>query len=115
MAPMTSKIAGALTLVLLLVLTAVTEGQVLPTPCCRIDCCDGKPECCDPGFAATVVTMAVTTPAAAVTTSKARPAATTAGTTMAPGAAADVLLSRPQSGVCKRDLAQGEAETNFSW
>lgn len=83
MAPMTSKIAGALTLVLLLVLTAVTEGQVLPTPCCRIDCCDGKPECCDPGFAATVVAMAVTTPAAAVTTSKARPAATTAGTTMA--------------------------------
>uniref|UniRef100_A0A0E0LMD8 Uncharacterized protein n=1 Tax=Oryza punctata TaxID=4537 RepID=A0A0E0LMD8_ORYPU len=43
---MTSKIVGAL--------------KFLPTPCCRIDCCDGKPECCDP-----VVATAVTTPAAA--------------------------------------------------
>ncbi|KAL5212375.1 hypothetical protein ABZP36_023222 [Zizania latifolia] len=47
-----SKIVGALALVLL-VLTA-SEGQVLPTPFCRIDCCDGKPECCEPGTAATV-------------------------------------------------------------
>uniref|UniRef100_A0A0E0CMD1 Granulins domain-containing protein n=1 Tax=Oryza meridionalis TaxID=40149 RepID=A0A0E0CMD1_9ORYZ len=85
MAPMTSKIVGALTLVLLLVLTAVSEGQVLPTPCCRIDCCDGKPECCDPGpgAATVVVATAVTTPAAAVTSEARSSAATTAGTTMA--------------------------------
>uniref|UniRef100_A0A0E0K1H6 Uncharacterized protein n=1 Tax=Oryza punctata TaxID=4537 RepID=A0A0E0K1H6_ORYPU len=81
---MTSKIVGATALVLL-VLTAVSEGQVLPTPCCRIDCCDGKPECCDPGAAvATVVAAtAVTTPAAAAVTSKAGPAAATAGATKA--------------------------------
>ncbi|KAF0906510.1 hypothetical protein E2562_011492 [Oryza meyeriana var. granulata] len=70
---MASKIIGALALVLL-VLTA-SEGQVLPTPCCRIDCCDGKPECCDPGTA--TVNAAVTLPAAVVASAaaaKARPA-----------------------------------------
>ena len=44
---MASKMIGALFLVLLLALTP-SHGQVMPTPCCRFDCCDGKPECCGP-------------------------------------------------------------------
>ncbi|CAL5057529.1 unnamed protein product [Urochloa decumbens] len=36
-------------LVLALLVLGAAEGQVLPTPCCRIDCCDGKPECCGAG------------------------------------------------------------------
>uniref|UniRef100_A0A0D9VHG6 Granulins domain-containing protein n=1 Tax=Leersia perrieri TaxID=77586 RepID=A0A0D9VHG6_9ORYZ len=76
---MASKIVSALALVLL-VLTA-SEGQVLPHPCCRINCCNGKPECCDPWLppgASSVVDAAVTLPAAAVASAaaaKARPAA----------------------------------------
>ncbi|KAF8653050.1 hypothetical protein HU200_062489 [Digitaria exilis] len=57
----TKKMIGALVLVLLVV--GMAEAQVLPIPCCRFDCCDGKPECCGagPGMAA----AAVTTPAVA--------------------------------------------------
>uniref|UniRef100_J3LE44 Granulins domain-containing protein n=1 Tax=Oryza brachyantha TaxID=4533 RepID=J3LE44_ORYBR len=94
---MASKIVGALVLVLLL-LAAVSEGQVLPTPCCRIDCCDGQPECCDPGAAADVST-AVTLQAAvaSIAGAKARPAtarpATPAGTMAREGAFA---LKKPQ-------------------
>ncbi|KQJ94893.1 hypothetical protein BRADI_3g13898v3 [Brachypodium distachyon] len=46
---MGSKMIGAFLLVLLAVF-AVSDAQVLPTPCCRFSCCDGKPECCDPGY-----------------------------------------------------------------
>ncbi|KQK23036.1 hypothetical protein BRADI_1g70871v3 [Brachypodium distachyon] len=48
---MAPKMVGAFLLVLL-ALTA-SNAQVLPTPCCRFDCGDGKPECCDPGYVAT--------------------------------------------------------------
>ncbi|CAN6238422.1 unnamed protein product [Urochloa humidicola] len=44
---MGSKIVAALLLALLVL--GAAEGQILPTPCCRIDCCDGKPECCAAG------------------------------------------------------------------
>ena len=41
------KIVAALALALLVL--GAAEAQVLPTPYCRIDCCDGKPECCSAG------------------------------------------------------------------
>ncbi|KAF8693556.1 hypothetical protein HU200_038958 [Digitaria exilis] len=47
MAMGTKKMIGALVLVLLVV--GAAEAQVLPIPCCRFDCCDGKPECCGAG------------------------------------------------------------------
>jgi hypothetical protein len=47
---MASKMIGALFLVLLLALTH-SDGQVLPPPCCRFNCCNGDRECCGPGDA----------------------------------------------------------------
>ncbi|KAG0533547.1 hypothetical protein BDA96_04G202500 [Sorghum bicolor] len=66
-------VAAVVALALLLVLGAA-EAQILPTPCCRIDCCDGKPECCGPGTGMPVVDAV--TPAAvafAGNDAKARP------------------------------------------
>ncbi|CAL4887123.1 unnamed protein product [Urochloa decumbens] len=54
------KTVCALVVLVLLVLSAA-EGQVLPTPCCRIDCCDGKPECCAAGPFMDVGAAAATT------------------------------------------------------
>jgi hypothetical protein len=69
------KIVAALALALLVLSAA--EAQVLPTPCCRIDCCDGKRECCGPGpgpgMAVTVNADAVTRPAAVAFASNAKP------------------------------------------
>ena len=49
------KIVAALAMALLVL--GAAEGQVLPTPCCRFDCCDGI-RCCvaSPGMAVDVVT-----------------------------------------------------------
>jgi hypothetical protein len=73
--PMGRKIVAALALALLVLSAA--EAQVLPTPCCRIDCCDGKRECCGPGpgpgMAVTVNADAVTRPAAVAFASNAKP------------------------------------------
>ncbi|OQU85195.1 hypothetical protein SORBI_3004G190300 [Sorghum bicolor] len=44
---MCCKIVAALAMALLLVL-GTAEAQVLPTPCCRFDCCDGI-RCCVAG------------------------------------------------------------------
>ena len=74
-----TKMVGALVVVALLAAGAA-EGQVLPTPCCRIDCCDGRPECCGPG-----PWMAPAAPKAAAATAppppgaRARPAAREVG------------------------------------
>ncbi|CAL5021286.1 unnamed protein product [Urochloa decumbens] len=53
-------------LVLALLVLGAAEGQVLPTPCCRIDCCDGKPECCGAGPFMDVGAAAATSPPADV-------------------------------------------------
>lgn len=52
----------AVVLALALLVLGAAEAQVLPIPCCRIDCCDGKPECCGagPGMAVDAVTPLVT-------------------------------------------------------
>jgi hypothetical protein len=54
--------------VLVLLVLGAAEAQVLPTPCCRIDCCDGKPECCAAGpyMAAVDYAAATTSPPADV-------------------------------------------------
>jgi len=71
-----TKMVGALVVEALLAAGAA-EGQVLPTPCCRIDCCDGRPECCGPGpwmapAAARVVAATAPPPAHAGVASDAR-------------------------------------------
>jgi hypothetical protein len=72
---MASKMIGALFLVLLLALTQ-SDGQVLPTPCCRLNCCDGKPECCSPGYGPLIIAEAPSTsPAPAPSTLEAAPTA----------------------------------------
>ena len=66
------KIVSALALALLVI--GAAEAQILPTPCCRIDCCDGKPECCSAG--PWMAVDAVTPPSAvafAASDAKARP------------------------------------------
>uniref|UniRef100_A0A0D9VHG7 Bifunctional inhibitor/plant lipid transfer protein/seed storage helical domain-containing protein n=1 Tax=Leersia perrieri TaxID=77586 RepID=A0A0D9VHG7_9ORYZ len=73
---MASKIVGALALVFL-VLTA-SESQVLPHPCCRFNCCDGRPECCaasgPPGASSIDATVTLLLAAVASTAAaKARP------------------------------------------
>jgi hypothetical protein len=52
---MCCKIVAALAMALLVL--GAAEGQVLPTPCCRFDCCDGI-RCCvaSPGMAVDAVT-----------------------------------------------------------
>ncbi|TKW39905.1 hypothetical protein SEVIR_1G210400v4 [Setaria viridis] len=72
-------IVGALVLALLVM--GAAEAQILPTPCCRIDCCDGKPECCAAGpyMAAVDYAAAATSPTAdvdgvVVRNARARPA-----------------------------------------
>ncbi|AQK72001.1 hypothetical protein Zm00014a_029842 [Zea mays] len=69
------KIVAALALALLVL--GAAEAQVLPTPCCRIDCCDGKRECCGPGSGSgpgmAVTVNAVTRPAAVAFASNAKP------------------------------------------
>ncbi|OEL16449.1 hypothetical protein BAE44_0022532 [Dichanthelium oligosanthes] len=76
---MGSKIVVGALVVALLVLGAA-EGQVMPTPCCRIDCCDGRPECCAAGPWMSVADAAADTPPADVddvavsSDAKARPA-----------------------------------------
>jgi hypothetical protein len=57
---MASKMVGALFLVLLLALNT-SDAQVLPTPCCRIDCCDGKPQCCAPWHRPPITAVAPST------------------------------------------------------
>ncbi|KAL6634099.1 hypothetical protein ACP70R_026770 [Stipagrostis hirtigluma subsp. patula] len=61
MATAWSQVAGALVLVVLVL--GAAEAQVLPTPCCRWACCDGRRECCDPGYVADPA--AATSPSAA--------------------------------------------------
>lgn len=68
------KIVAALALALLVVLGAA-EAQVLPTPCCRIDCCDGKPECCGAGPGMAVGAVTAQAAVAVSSNSKARPGA----------------------------------------
>ncbi|CAN6244838.1 unnamed protein product [Urochloa humidicola] len=76
---MGSKAVGALVLALLVL--GAADGQVLPTPCCRIDCCDGKPECCaagpsmDVGAAAVAATSPPADVAVVASNATARPAA----------------------------------------
>ncbi|KAL6634100.1 hypothetical protein ACP70R_026771 [Stipagrostis hirtigluma subsp. patula] len=43
-----SQVVGALVLVILVL--GAAEAQVPPIPCCRWNCCDGRRECCDPGY-----------------------------------------------------------------
>jgi hypothetical protein len=57
---MASKMIGAIFLVLLLVLTQ-SDGQVLPPPCCRFNCCNGEPECCGPGYGPLITAEAPST------------------------------------------------------
>ncbi|KAL6899710.1 hypothetical protein ACP4OV_006368 [Aristida adscensionis] len=47
MATASSRVAAGVLVLVLLVLGAA-EAQVPPIPCCRWNCCDGKPECCEP-------------------------------------------------------------------
>ncbi|WVZ74897.1 hypothetical protein U9M48_023013 [Paspalum notatum var. saurae] len=69
---MGSKVVAAVALALLVL--GAAEGQVLPTPCCRIDCCDGKPECCSAGpwMAVDAVARPPAAVAVAATNAKAR-------------------------------------------
>ncbi|KAL6899711.1 hypothetical protein ACP4OV_006369 [Aristida adscensionis] len=64
MATTASQVAGAVVLVLMVL--GAAEGQVLPTPCCRWNCCDGRRECCDPGFAADDASASAAPPFAGV-------------------------------------------------
>ncbi|SPT20398.1 unnamed protein product [Triticum aestivum] len=66
---MAPKMIG-MTILLVLLALAPSDGQVMPVPCCRLNCCDGRPECCSPG---PVAAVAPTFPAAA--TKAAAPAA----------------------------------------
>lgn len=69
------KLVAALALALLVL--GAAEAQVLPTPCCRIDCCDGKRECCGPGSGSgpgmAVTVNADARPAAVAFASNAKP------------------------------------------
>ncbi|PAN06661.1 hypothetical protein GQ55_1G274300 [Panicum hallii var. hallii] len=68
-----TKIVGeALVVVVALLVVGAAEGQILPTPCCRIDCCDGRPECCDAGPWMAPAAAAATAPPPA--DARARPA-----------------------------------------
>ncbi|CAM0948139.1 unnamed protein product [Alopecurus aequalis] len=89
---MASKMVATLFLILLLTLTP-SDGQVLPTPCCRFDCCDGKPECCGPWRPPAAFTAAApaTFQAAAPSTFQAAATARKAGSAMAGAAPRKVL------------------------
>ncbi|KAF7004269.1 hypothetical protein CFC21_019498 [Triticum aestivum] len=58
---MAPKMIGV-TILLVLLALAPSDGQVMPVPCCRLNCCDGRPGCCSPGL---VAAMAPIIPAAA--------------------------------------------------